>query len=107
MKKMFELNGNKYVAKEITFNAVCELEDMGISLMSADSKQLSVLRGYIAYCCGLSVEDAGKEIEKHLIGGNDLSDIAKAFANAIDESDFFQALRKGTKTEIPKSAEQE
>lgn len=105
MTKMFELNGKKYVAKEITFNAVCELEDLGVSLMEADTKQLSSLRGYIAYCCGLSTEEAGKEIEKHLISGNDLSGIAKAFGEQINESDFFQALRKKSEENTPTEAE--
>lgn len=31
------LNGKEYKAKELDFNAMCELEDMGIDLMSQDA----------------------------------------------------------------------
>ena len=92
--KTFEVNNVTYTAREIDFNFLCDLEDEGISLADVDKKPMSAIRAYFTMCHGGSKEVAGKEIESHLIGGGNLEELMEAFADAIQKSDFFQAISK-------------
>nr|DAG18883.1 MAG TPA: tail assembly chaperone protein [Caudoviricetes sp.] len=86
------INGKEITAKLIDFNAAIELNDLGGDIYSFGTKPLAVLRAYLAYCEGIDAEAAGREIESHIVGGGDLSDLSAAFMKACDDSAFFKAM---------------
>ena len=92
------INGKEITAKPIDFNATIELNDLGGDIYSYGTKPFAVLRAYLAYCEGVSAEEAGQEIEAHIIGGGDLSDLSAAFMKACDDSAFFKAMITKAKT---------
>lgn len=97
--RKFVVNEKEYVAKPFDFNLVCDLEDYGFSMEEMGSKKIKAVRAYFAICAGLTVEQAGKEIEQHVISGKDISDITVAMNEEMEKSDFFRALFKATETE--------
>lgn len=103
LMKTFTLNGKVYEAKELDFNMICDLEAKGLSLEEIESKPMSMMREYVAFCMGVDEKVAGKEIEGHMISGGNFGDIASVMSGAMEDSGFFQALSKGTETETPKS----
>jgi hypothetical protein len=90
----FLINNKRYVAKELTFGAVRQLEGNGISLNELGSKPFSLASGYLAYCAGISMNAADEEIEQHVIKGGNLDSIFEAVTSAMNDSRFFQALNK-------------
>ena len=95
------VNGKQYRAKPIDFNAVCDLEDMGISLLAENVKALSTARAYLAICMGLSAAEAGKEIEAHVLNGGNMDfmdELMVSFQREVDNSGFFLALSQTTQT---------
>lgn len=100
-----EINGKEYIAQEITFNTVCEFEDMGVKLSELDKKSTMLLRAYAAVCMGCDAQAAGAELGAHIVGGGDLKGIADALNKAIEESDFFQTLAKRAEEKNGESTE--
>lgn len=98
------INGKEITAKPIDFNATIELNDLGGDIYSFGTKPLAALRAYLAYCEGVSAEEAGQEIEAHIVGGGDLSDLSMAFMKACDDSAFFKAMITKAKTAEKKQA---
>ena len=94
----FEINGKKYQMKPFTYNFVCDLEDVGITLEEIDKRPMKLGREYLAFCGGVSSEFAGEEIERHIINGGDISVLYDALSTAINESDFFQSMTVSTET---------
>lgn len=100
--RTFLINNKRYVAKELTFGAVRQLENNGISLNELGSKPFSLASGYLAFCAGISMNAADEEIEQHVINGGNLDGIFEAVTEAMNDSRFFQALTKKTEnTEVP------
>ena len=87
-----KFNG-KELKLEITFNTICQLEDMGIDIAST-AKSMSMVRGIIAIALGVSVEEAGAEIEQFVINGGDMTTLVKCITDAMESSGFFRALAK-------------
>lgn len=94
MVNKFELNGVTVVAKKFDFNMICDLEDMGVSLQEAQSKPMNMVRAYIAICLGCSIDQAGQEMETHLIGGGSFEDVMSVMAKEMETSDFFRNLNQ-------------
>ena len=94
MSRYFTINGKKYLAKPFDFNMVCELESYGVPITQMTDKPMSMVRAYFALCFNGSKEDAGKEIEAHVISGGNFNDIYEVMGAEMNESDFFQALNK-------------
>lgn len=94
--KTFKINGKTYIAKEFDFNLVCDFEDLGYQMSEISKKPTSAVRAYFALCADMPIDDAGKEIEKHIIAGGSLSAIMKAMSDEMTASDFFQALSATT-----------
>jgi hypothetical protein len=101
----FIVNGNEYTAKAFDFNLMCDLEDMGVPLQKAAEKNFKFIRSYFAICAGLSEEEAGKEIESHVISGGDMDSISDAMNEEMEKSDFFRALMERKKGEAPENEE--
>lgn len=97
--KTFTINGKEYKTKELDFNAMCDMEDAGVSLMDADGKNMSLIRAYFAVCCGKGKDFAGREIQQHMINGGNFDEISEAFKDAMENSDFFRALGAKAETE--------
>lgn len=96
MKRTFTINGKKYTAKEFDFNLVCDLEDMGVPLQEMQKKPTATARAYFALCFDGDKEDAGNELQEHMIEGGNLNDLVQAMVDEMNDSDFFQALQKRT-----------
>lgn len=92
--KTFTINGVKYTAKELDFNDICELEDMGINLMdfgnASRMKMFGLVRAYVALVTKQTLEEAGKALN-----GADFNEIIEAFQWAMENSDFFRAQSEG------------
>ena len=106
MNRCFVINGKRYTAKPFDFNTVCDLEDNGVSLAEMSKKPMSMARAYFAICFNGSKEDAGKEIQAHVMAGGDFNDLYKAMGDEMNESDFFQALNKDKTQETPTGKEE-
>ena len=88
------INGKFYREAELDFNAVCEMENMGVSIQNIDDNIMSAARAYAAICMRKPLRLAGAEIEAHIVNGGTLADILEPFNKKAEESGFFQALRK-------------
>lgn len=97
--KTFEVNGKQYKGKEFDFNLVCDLEDMGVTLEDMQKKNLSLIRGYFGLCAGLDRDEAGAELQAHLVSGKKFESLNEAMSDAMEKSDFFRALGKTAETE--------
>lgn len=97
--KTFEINGKVYHAKPIDFNAICDLEDLGLDVSDIFNKQMKGARAYLAFCGGMDVESAGLEIQAHVISKKNINDIIEAMQNAVIESDFFRPFTQGAEEE--------
>lgn len=103
MKREIIVNGRVYPAKEITFNTICDFEDMGIPMAEIESKSTMLIRAYTAMCMGKKPEQAGSELEQHVLNGGSFDEVADVLRQAIEESGFFQALSKRAETKDSES----
>lgn len=94
----FTVNGKSYKTKEIDFNGMCDLEDMGVSVTNMREKSLSLVRAYVAFCANTSAEEAGKEIAAHMKNGGKLDSVMELAFDALKNSDFFQSVEKTAET---------
>lgn len=101
------INGKTYKVPELDFNAICELEDMGVVLTDMDKKVLTTVRGFLALSMGSDMETAGKELGDHLASGGTIDDMVKEINKAVSESGFFQALSQSKTKGIAESKKQE
>ena len=92
--RKFELNGKKYGAAVMNFGAICDLEDLGVNLDDFAQKPMGAVRAYVELSTGLTKKEVAAEIEAHIVAGGTLEHITDCLAGEIEESDFFQALRK-------------
>jgi hypothetical protein len=92
----YTLNGKTYKIPELTYNAVCDLEDKGINLLDLGKGKvkLGFIREIIALSFGGNSELAGIEIENHIKNGGSFEDLATVVAKSVENSGFFQALSK-------------
>lgn len=89
-----KINGKEYTERELDFNMVCDLSDMGINLYAEHISMHPLLRAYLAICGGISKAEAGQEIQEHVLAGGDLTELQAAFHTAMDNSGFFKALQE-------------
>lgn len=107
MNKQFTINNKKYNVLPFSFNTMCDLEDMGTPLQMAGKAPTSTLRAYFALCAGIDKDEAGYEIQQHILNGGTLEELSDVFGDELDKSDFFQALNENeeTKTSTSKTTE--
>ena len=91
-KEILIVNGKTYQAKEVDFNFICRLELDGIEFSKIDKKYMNLIKSYVAYCMDADTEDAGKEIEQHLINGGSFNDFNDIIAQKMEDSDFFRSM---------------
>lgn len=97
--RTFKVNNKEYKAKPFDFNLVCDLEDMGVSMEEMGQKSMSTVRGYFGLCAGLGRESAGAELQAHIVGGGDFSELLEAMSAEMNNSDFFRSLSERAETE--------
>lgn len=95
---MLEFNG-KQLKLEIDYNTMCELEEMGVSIMEIESKTLSTIRAllYIALKKtepNITIEQAGKQISEYFANGGTIEKLGEAFEKAVSNSGFFPKNNK-------------
>ena len=100
--KTVHINGKSYQGAEMTFNNVCKMEEMDAPITYGAKVSFSMLRAYLALCMNTSKENAGEELEKHIINGGNMDDLAEAMNEAVENSDFFRKLQETTTEETPK-----
>lgn len=101
------INGKTYKVPELDFNAMCELEEMGVVLTDMDKKVLTTVRGFLALAMGSDMEIAGKELEEHLASGGNIEAMVEEINKAVSESGFFQALSQSETKGITEGEKQE
>ena len=91
MARNVTINGIVYDVPDITFDAICELEENGVELLSLGStaKIATTVRGLVAWITGMDIRSASKEIEKHIAGGGNIVEIMTAVNDAMQSSGFF------------------
>jgi len=104
--KTFTVNGVTYTAKPFTYNTVCDLEEMGISLQDMQNKPMSVVRAYFAICAGKGSDFAGEQIEAHVIAGGRFDEVIEAMSEEMDKSDFFRALQSRENNDLTPGTEE-
>jgi len=94
------INDVVYTVPELNFNAVCTLAEAGVDIMNTKAMRKNVVnsaRGIVAWIMDVEPEEAGNEIEQHVINGGTIDTIFEAFGKAVDESGFFSAMRESKK----------
>lgn len=102
--KKFTVNGKDYATKNIDFNGICELEDLGLSITDLNKNRMSAIRALFAYHSGLDSEDAGVEIMEHLKNGGG-NEFFTPLIDSLLESDFFRATQQSSKAEETATSE--
>lgn len=90
----FIINGTRYTAPKFNYNAICALEEAGVPVQDMKKKPAATARAYFSLCFDGDKDQAGAEIEAHMVAGGSLNDLMTAMAKEIDESDFFRAINK-------------
>ena len=88
-----KINEKEYELRKIDFNAVCELEDLGMSIVDIKNKTFSSIRALVAFVERCDLDKAGKEVEAHLTNGGKVNDFTSLF-EMVSKSDFFRNLSK-------------
>ena len=104
--KTVQINGKKYQSAEMNFNNVCRMEEMDAPITYGAKVSFSMMRAYLALCMNTSKENAGEELEKHIVNGGNMDSLSDALAEAIETSDFFRKLQE-TATEETQQVETE
>lgn len=90
--RTFTVNDKEYNAKQFDFNMICDFEDMGVALKAGST---TTIRGYLALCGNMSLEEAGNELSEQFIKYENFDSINEAMGEEMGDSDFFQALVRG------------
>lgn len=92
MKKI-TINGVAFVPSAVTFNVLCDMEEAGAPMETWSKLDMGILRAYLSACLGITPAEAGDMIGEHVVKGGNVNELREAFAEGLEESDFFAALR--------------
>ena len=107
MRKEITVNGKTYPAVEVTFNVLCDMDEMGVSIEDLDPRHIiRFLRAYVAVCMGATPEDAGVEIGSHVMSGGAIEDLIAIMTEAFEEGGFFRTQQTGQEAPAPENTEE-
>ena len=94
MINTFTVNGKNYVARQVDFNLVCDLDRYGASLtqMHTGNGAFGLARAYLAVCGNMTVAQAGKEIEQDYMNGGELGTVINVLTKEMEDSGFFKKM---------------
>lgn len=101
----FTINGKEYEGAKYNYNASCQFEEMGVNIADIGKKPFGIIRAYFAISSKMDLEDAGNEIEQHIINGGDLEEIQAALGKELSDSGFIKSLQERAKEETSESTE--
>lgn len=95
---MLEFNG-KQLKLEIDYNTMCELEEMGMSIMDIESKTLSTIRALLYIALKkiepkITMNETGLQINEYFANGGTIEKLGEAFEKAVSNSGFFPKNNK-------------
>ncbi len=96
MANTVQINGNTFTVPEMDFNGICELAELGIDIMNITSLRKNTIvatRSIVAWIAQVDIETAGDMIQQHIINGGSLEEIINVFAQALETSNFLNALK--------------
>lgn len=105
--KKFTINNKEYDYKNISFDIMCQLEDLGTQPGDIFAKPMNFVRSYFAILADITLANASKEIEAHMASGNTLSQLLDLINDDLEHSDFFQGILKTVIENLKKVQEQE
>ena len=103
------INGRQYEIPELTFDAICQLEESGVYLLNMDRKNpkiATMIRGLVAWICGVEPEAASILIQNHIENGGNIMDILTGTTKALNESGFFKRNGKQKVEDFPQNRQQ-
>lgn len=92
------INNKSIRIKPINFEAICDLEDLGLDLKAVGKKTFSAFRCVLAYNADISLSEASSEIESHIKNGGKINDLFP-LVEAVTSSDFFNSLVKSAESQ--------
>lgn len=105
MNKKFTINGKEVIARDFDFNMMADFDEMGVDVQKILTSPLVAGRAYVALCMGIDKEDAGNEIQAHIMAGGNLDEVVTVLAEKVVESDFFlKAVEQTQKTTTQKKS---
>lgn len=102
----FKINGKSYEGAKYDFNTHCEFDAMGVNAMEITTKPAPVLRAYFAISTGMSVTEAGNELEKHFLNGGKFDELTAELIKEMDRSDFFMTMIEKAKESLEETENQ-
>lgn len=116
MQRTVTINNKTYTIPEVTFDAICTLEENGVYLLSMSDKErnlATLIRGLVAWIMDVEPSVASREITAHIQNGGNIADILDATTTAIGEAGFFRQMSGNEETgsaenvqEFPQNREQ-
>lgn len=91
------INNRKYDVPKLDFDTVCQLEENGISLLAMNERNpkiATMLRAFTAWIIGCSPQQASAEIQAHLEGGGNITDLLSTITDALNDSGFSKGNRQ-------------
>lgn len=98
----FTINGQKYEGAKYDFNTHCEFDALGVNPLEITTKPMPVLRAYLSISSGMSITEAGEELEQHYLNGGKFEEIGACLIQEMDASDFFMKMIENAKEEADK-----
>ena len=89
-----KINNNNYEVPELNFRHSKMMEQMGLPLEGMMSSQyvFTAVSAFTAIVVHCDPEYADRLVEQHVMGGGNIEDIYKAYAEAVQKSGFFKKL---------------
>ena len=103
----FTINGKEYRAAKFNYNTACELEEYGVKVENLNKKPKNALRAYFAISSGMDIDDAGEEIERHILNGGSMQELSVALLTELDKSAFFGKIVEKAREKMEAEDEEE
>ena len=87
------INDKEYTIPEMSFDAVCELEENGVELLNMNGKHPKIattLRGLVAWVMDADPKTASREISAHIAKGGNIMDIMDPITTEMSRTGFFK-----------------